>query len=502
MKDEIYTYLTYLTISVFFIFRVIYIATTEDYNLAPDEAYFWDWSRHPALSYYDMGPMVAWVIWFFTHILPLSEFSVRLGAPVLAAMTAFLAYRLTVEITLSGIMGLIVVLLLHLTPIGMAGGIIMTYYSPQIFFMSLTAFSLWRLVRDNKAWWWYLVGLSLGLGLLSHHMFVVFTAEVLLFVILSPNQRKWFAHKELYLAMLIESLVASPVFIWNMTHNFVMFRHATGLMAKTHSFIDTLLNYIGGQAAVQTPLLFLAVIYGMAVSGYHGIRFKDDKHLFLFCLSAPIMLFIALLSIGGRTEANWPISGYITGTISAVYILSEKYKNGSSLIRSLVAISLASTIALCMFITAIAHYPYLLDKLGINLTPDKDPASRLYGWKELGKEVSSVLSTLPHGSFVAAIEYGLTAELAFYTKDRPEIFEIPAQRRHSQYDFWNNFKAVQGKDAVFVDTGHIGKEIEALFNRVEPAGHIRINSKNGIRREFYLYKCYGYKGTAAELAAF
>ena len=497
-----YSYLTSITIIAFFIFRIFYIATTE-YNLVADEAYFWDWSRHPALSYYDMGPMVAWVIWFFTHIFPVSEFSVRIGAAVLAAMTAVVIYRLTVELTASQLLGFIVVSLFHITPIGTAGGVIMTYYSPQVFFMSLTAFFLWRLVNENQGWWLYLIGLSLGLGILSHHMFIFFTGEVGLFLLISATQRKWFQRKELYIAMLIELLAASPVFVWNLTHNLVMFRHATGLMAKVDTFTSTLLEYLGGQAGVHTPLLFIAVIYGITVSGYRGIKFKDDKHLLLFSLSAPFFVFIALLSIGGRTEANWPISGYVTGVISGVYVVYEKYKKGSSVLKFIINASLVITISISLFVSAVAYYPSLIDKLGYRLPPQQDPAGRLYGWKELGKEVSRTLATLPPGSFVAANEYGLTAQLAFYVDGHPEVYEIPVQRRYSQYDFWNNFNAVKGKDAVFVKSGPIDSGIEVLFDRVELSSHLVIKTKHGdIRQEFYLYRCYGYTGTKTEIVAF
>lgn len=501
MKEKTYTYLSYFVIATFFLFRVFYIATT-DYNLAPDETYFWDWSRHPALSYYDMGPMVAWVIWFFTHIFPVSEFSVRFGATVLAAATAVILRRLAVEITASDALGFIVVLLFHLTPIGTAGGIIITYYSPQVFFMSLTAFFLWRLVKSDNPAWWYLIGLSLGLGLLSHHMFIIFSAEVFIFILLSSNHRKWLRCKEPYLALLVEFLAASPVFLWNLTHNLVMFRHATGLMSGAHSFTITLLDYIGGQAGVHTPLLFLAVVYGTAVSGYRGIRFQDDKYLFLFSLSAPIMIFIAFLSIGGRTEANWPVSGYITGIISAVYVMDGIYKKALPVKRFFILLSLAITIALGLFIATIAHYPAILDKLGINISPDKDPAGRLYGWQELGNEVSAVLSSMPQGSFVAARDYGISSELAFYVKGRPEVYEIPAQRRYSQYDFWNDFDAVKGKDAIFVDGGPLSEEAKTLFDRVELASRFPIMSKNAIRWEFYIYRCYGYKGGAVEIKTF
>src|SRR5690242_21803079 len=31
-------------------------------DLSPDEAHYWDWSRHLDWSYYSKGPLVAWII--------------------------------------------------------------------------------------------------------------------------------------------------------------------------------------------------------------------------------------------------------------------------------------------------------------------------------------------------------------------------------------------------------------------------------------------------------
>ncbi len=503
MKDKRYAYLTFALIIGFFVFRIFYIATTH-YVLSQDEAYFWDWSRHPALSYYDMGPMIAWTIVFFTHILPLSAFSVRLGAPVFAAITALVIYILTVDVTESRMLGFWVIVLFHILPIGMTGGIIMTYYSPQVFFMSLTALFLWKLIKDGRAWWWYLIGFSLGLGLLSHHMFTFFTAEVGLFVLLSEKSRFWLRRKEPYLALLIEFIVASPILIWNATHNFVMFRHALGMMAETKNITFTLFEYIGGQAGIEAGFFFIAVVYGLSVSGYRGIKFKNDKYLFLFCLSAPVILFIALLSIGGRTEPNWPVSGYITGSIAAVYVLYEKYKTGKHSFRLLINTGLAFTVVLCVLTSAVAYYPSLMHDIGIYIPPRRDPTNRLYGWKDLGNQVSDLLSTMPEGSFVATHEYGLNGELAFYVKGHPEIYEIPVIRRFSQYDLWNNFRAVKNNDAVYVGYAPIEKEVSELFDRVAPAGELIIRAKHdhAVRFTFYLYKCYGYKGTAGELSTF
>jgi hypothetical protein len=488
-------------ITAFLVFRVAYIATTH-YNLIADEAYFWDWARHLSYGYYDMGPMVAWIIAFFTTLLPLSEFSVRLGAPVFSALTSLLVLFLARDITKSDKLAFISVLLYNITPIASAYGIIMTYYTPQIFFMALTAFFLWKLIREGNPVWWYGIGASLGLGLLSHHMFVFFTAEVGLFIILSGNNRKWLRSKELYLALLIELIIVSPLIIWNLTHQLVIAKHAAYLMHRKPDFIKTFLDYLGGQAGVHTPLLFFAVLYSITVSGYRGIMKKDDTHLFLFCLSAPVLVFVAILCLGGRVEANWPVTAYITGTISAVMIMHEKFQSVRKTMRVLIQGAFIVTVVLGFVALMVASYPSVISRsIGIAIPPKYDPANRLYGWKELGREVSAVVGTMPEGSFVSTnSSYGLNAQLAFYVDGNPEIYAIPKGRRSSQYDFWNGSIDVDGRDSVYINKRSIRNKIAKLFDKVELAKHLIIydDTGNEIRTEFYIYRCYGYKGVKDE----
>src|SRR5438105_11744552 len=42
--------------------RLLYLANDCPLDLAPDEAHYWDWSRHLDWSYYSKGPLVAWLI--------------------------------------------------------------------------------------------------------------------------------------------------------------------------------------------------------------------------------------------------------------------------------------------------------------------------------------------------------------------------------------------------------------------------------------------------------
>src|ERR1700736_5637229 len=42
--------------------RLAYLALACPLDLAPDEAHYWDWSRHLDWSYYSKGPLVAYLI--------------------------------------------------------------------------------------------------------------------------------------------------------------------------------------------------------------------------------------------------------------------------------------------------------------------------------------------------------------------------------------------------------------------------------------------------------
>jgi len=285
-----------------------------------------------------------------------------------------------------------------------------------------------------------------------------------------------------------------------------MFRHATGLMSISPKMLITFIDFVGGHAGVQTPFLFLAVIYGLCICAYRGIIRQDDKHLMLFCLSGPVIIFIAFLSIGGRTEANWPISGYITGGIAGVAVFSEIYSKGAKVAKYVIRTAFVLTLALGGFALVVVSYPTLLNTtLGITLPPRLDPANRLYGWKQLGVEVSKILKTMPEGSFVSSKDYGLNALLAFYVDGNPQVYEIPVGRRMSQYDFWNDTIPVLGKDAVFVDKRPLSdNRIKDLFTRIELTKHLIIYQDNTgkIRKQLYIYKCFNFKGSNKNINSF
>lgn len=57
--------------------------------IVPDEAYYWEWSRHLAPGYFDHPPAIAWLIWPGTKLIGDSPLGVR-SAPIVAGFVGSL----------------------------------------------------------------------------------------------------------------------------------------------------------------------------------------------------------------------------------------------------------------------------------------------------------------------------------------------------------------------------------------------------------------------------
>ena len=88
-----YTLLFYIFLISITIFRFWFIANSP-FDLAEDEAHYWEWSRNLDISYYSKGPVVAYIIFIFTTIFGSTEFGVRFGAVLISAGISVITYYL------------------------------------------------------------------------------------------------------------------------------------------------------------------------------------------------------------------------------------------------------------------------------------------------------------------------------------------------------------------------------------------------------------------------
>jgi len=151
--------------------RLIYLILTP-LDLVPDEAYYWDWGRIPALGYYSKPPMIAWINWLTTSLFVHSTpFTVRLPAVVLGTLSLVALYGF-VESMFDRKTAFWAVVLAALSPLACAINFVMTTDAPLVCCWSLALYTSWQAVKDKsrKPMWWLLTGLICGIGILSKQM--------------------------------------------------------------------------------------------------------------------------------------------------------------------------------------------------------------------------------------------------------------------------------------------------------------------------------------------
>ncbi len=289
-------------------------------RLFPDEAYYWQWSRHLALSYTDAGPVTAYVIRLCTMIGGDRELAVRGGALVLSLGVTLLGCLLATDIFGHERAGFAAAVLLTVTPLFASGHVVMTYDTVEVFFWSLTCWLTWRIIKGRSSRLWYAVALSLGLGFLTKYTMLLLLPSLLGFLLSSRPARHWLRRPEPYAALLLLALLSSPVFVWNAQHAGVGFGHvghqALGGGKGLHLSPRTFLQFCEQQAGIISPLLFFAVIAAVVAAGRRGFRGQDEGLLFLFWMSAPALAFFALWSFAAKVYANWPVAGYFAAAVA------------------------------------------------------------------------------------------------------------------------------------------------------------------------------------------
>lgn len=486
MKSTNYRNLTVVLIMSLTLLRLVYIWQTP-LDLSPDEAQYWDWSRRaPQACYLTKPPMVAYTIGLFTGLGGNSAFFVRLGAVIICAATSFVAYLLMVDLFKRVWLGFLLVLTLNLAPIFNIGSFIMTIDPLAMLFWSLTVYFTHRALGNAR--WWYAAGLSLGLGMLSKFVLIFLPVSIVLYLLFVKEDRSWLRRKEPWLALLLSLLLYTPLLLWNARNDWCYFNHMlfdhldSGKQLSLYHFGRFLLSQVG----MISPLLFIGIIWSLVITA----RERKREYLFLFFCTAPVLLSYFVLSLHQKVAGNWPAVGYLTGAAAFVGLFGD---SSSSRKRQFMRASLivALLFSLFIYVSAFADLPRKLDL-----------AVRLVGWTELGQAVSEAVEEMERETgqrpFVFSARYQIAAELAFYVRQQPKVYNINLGRRNNQYDLWQGFEQLVGTDAIYVKSGegNIEPAVARLFTRCEKVPTLHFYRKGKILRSFSIFKCYEFKGVS------
>ncbi len=494
-------------------------------QLSGDEAYFWEWSRHPALGYYDHPALVAWATALATRFFPPgSELAVRLPAIVAMLACAVVCRRFALRIAAHlGLQGesaersaCITGLLVLAVPVFAFFGV---YASgdPHLYLCWALAMDLgWRAANGGGRTTWLGLGLAVGAGLQTKFLFALFLPSYALFLGWSPDRRRWFVRPDPWMAAGIALLVNAPFLLWNTAHDWATFRFN---LSGRHDFLEgwaAFLELVGSEALVLTPLVFLSAVTASARILLRW-RSSSSAELYLALLFAvPMGAFVLGSLTGLQVGAHWPAPAAL-GVLVLLPALGERWRAAGRVRRARHA--LLATLGLGALLSALGHAllllpPGSLDRLALS-HPTRDEQfhtgrlGELHGWRELGERLAAVRTELlasqtpaQRGTFLLAAQYGVAAQVAFYTPGQPAVQLWEPPRRHGQsYRAWEHWEPLRGRDALFV-TKHerlLARSLSELrehFARVHDPERFPILRDGRELRAFFLVRCENFDGVA------
>ncbi len=396
--------------------------------LHPDEAYYWLWSKHLALSYYDHAPMVSYFI-KITTLFSDSELAVRFSAIITIIILSVLIWKLAMSLFENEIIAAGSVMLVHSMPIVFSASFIITPDTPSFLFLSFATFYFWKFIQKENGNYWYLIGIFFGLALLSKYTAVLLMLGVGIYVLMLKKYY-WLKQYRLYIGLLISFVCFLPVIYWNYENSWVSFAYQLGHgLGRKGYRINYVFDYIGSQMLIFSAILFLPTMY----AAFRYLFSKNSQKVFLASISLATILFYLFTSLKKSPEANWPIPAYFTfAVISAKYFLESGQIKKRIFVFSIIFNVVLSVIA--GLHAAFSIVP--LDKISKNIAV-AEATNWFYGYNTLADKLLS-----ENVKYVLTPSHQLSAEIAYYSKNKIITHADSQSSKKSQYDLW-------GKPSVF-----------------------------------------------------
>jgi 4-amino-4-deoxy-L-arabinose transferase-like glycosyltransferase len=501
--------------------HLAYLTTDCPLDLAPDEAHYWDWSRHLDWSYYSKGPLVAYLIragvavagpW--AQSLAGSEMpAVRLPAVLCGSLLLAGLYVLTVQVYGRERLAVAVVALGLTLPVLAAGSSLMTIDAPY------TCCWAWALVLGHRAifrgsaWAWPAAGLVVGLGILAKYTMVLWLLSAVLFLAATRSRRRLLMRPGFWVLAGVAAVCCLPLVVWNANNGWVSLRHVGGQSGLHNSQIG--MRWLGPAAylGVQALLLlgFWFVAWLAAMTAYRPSREPDDGVRYLWWTSAPVFVFFLLFSLRTAEEPNWPVTAYLSGMVLTTAWLADQLRSPRRRYLRWTALGMACGLGLAL--TLLMHHsewarPLLARVSGPPTVRQPlplrrfDPTCRLRGWRTLAAAVDQAraeLRTTGVEAELASTGWTLPGELAFYCQGHPMVysFGLALGDRHSQYDLWRpNPTGDPGAFAgrTFIVVGEAGELLQSAFERVEPVRRVFHREAGEPIASWGLWVCRGFRG--------
>jgi len=434
-----------------------------------DEAYYFGWAQTPDWGYFSKPPMVAWLIALSTGLFGVSEFTVKLPAPLLFFATAWVIFLITNRLggPRAGFMAYAV--FFSMPWIGLESWFITTD-APLLLSWALCWYFFLR-AREQDQWRdWLLAGVFGGLGLLSKYTMGLFPIAVLVWMIW---QRDFSPFKSLkfWALVAVAGALFAPNLWWNYQQGWPSFIHTFDLAGVEGTRSPNPIEFFIGQFAVFGPIAFALLLSQLAPQ-----RARTQKLAMALCF-IPLALFMAQ-SLRSNVFLNWAGMAYVAGAVLVGLRMAP--------LRRWV-ITTALTINLILAV-GFYHFNTWASLLNVTLTVNTTPFARVEGWREFGLHTRDLLKQYPDHITIAQ-NRTINSYLSFYLDNAQNVVRtIEPQnpvRDHYQLKY---VAAVDERQAIFISPRRLSESrLAQLATDSELIDTLEIPLYDTVRR-FYFYR--------------
>ncbi|MBK8976240.1 MAG: glycosyltransferase family 39 protein [Planctomycetes bacterium] len=408
------------------------------FELAGDEAHYWDWSRNLQLSYHTKGPAVAWLIHAGCRLLGVDEAGVRLGTWVCGAAGTVAAGWLGALVARGDRrVAVLAALVFQCVAAFQAAGSVMTIDMPMIAGWTLAtaaAVSARQRALDGRPTGAVLTVLGGALAFAFLAKYTALLAALGLAIGLWPDRRALCAapggRLGLVAAAITFAIGPGIVLTWNAMHDWATVRHLLGHLSVSMDGASTkawtgwsplwTLEYVGIVLGAAGPFVAVAMIAGVRRSR----RERLGAHRLCLWSALPLLVFYLAVSFRTKVEGNWAIGAY--GPLvapAAHWLVVSADADRHRWLRATILIRGAVTLTLILFAMPIVRG---IEGLGRSFGRDwSSAAHRVSGHRRFALEVRDrvVEAIGPEGATAPIIcnYYDRCGLLGFYLPDHPIV---------------------------------------------------------------------------------
>ncbi len=275
-----------------FTFLIIYLSSfVKGYGYFIDEPYYIVCALNPDFGYVDHPPLAPLVLTVFQFIFGTSVYAIRVLPALAQAGSVFLTGILAKEIGGGRFAQLLAACAMVASPAILAFGGFYSMNAFELLFAIGAMYYTVRMIKENNAKRWIVLGVLLGLGMMNKHTFGVF-AIALVFSLLVAGKWRLLADRWFLAGAICGFVIFLPNILWQVAHDFPSLEFYRNITERKNVYTPPL-AFIAGQVQGMSP--FTVPIW---CGGIFFLIFSRATKEFRFLSVLFVSLFLFMLLSG------------------------------------------------------------------------------------------------------------------------------------------------------------------------------------------------------------